>query len=74
MYLLFKRNDNNSPNISMTGQYCTTSLNIAGKTNDTFTWTIKYIARYAGEYVLDRVLSNEFIVKGTDGKETKWSM
>ena len=60
--------------LNMSGQNCTTSLSITGKTNDTFTWTIKYIARYAGEYVLDRVLSNEFIVKGTEGKETKWSM
>ena len=58
----------------MTGQNCTTNLIINGKTSDTFTWTIENIFRCAGEYVLGRVVSNEFIVKGTDGRETKWSM
>ena len=57
----------------MTGQSCTTSLSNTRKTHDTFTWTIKNI--FSGEYALeDRVLSNEFIVKGTDGRETKWLM
>lgn len=58
----------------MNGQKCTTNLNITRKSNETFTWTIKNIADYVGEFALDRVLSNEFIVKGTDGRETKWVM
>ena len=56
----------------MTNVKCTTDLCVTRSSTTTFTWIIKNIGNRVGEYSLERILSNEFTVKETDGRETKW--
>ena len=58
----------------MTNVKCTTDLNVTGKYTTSFTWTIKRLKGRVEEYFLDRVLSNEFNVEGSEGRTTKWML
>ena len=58
----------------MTNVKCTTDLCVTRSSTTTFTWIIKNIGNRVGEYSLERILSNEFTVKETDGRETKWML
>ena len=59
----------------MTNVKCTTGIIVTGRSTTTFTWTIQRLKGfYVEEYFLDRVLSNEFHVKESDGRTTKWML
>ena len=53
---------------------CTTDINVTRKSTTTFKWTINNIQNHGEEYFFDRVLSNEFNVKESEGRTTKWML
>ena len=53
---------------------CTTDINVTTGSSTLFTWTIQKLKNRVEEYSMDRIFSNEFNVKESEGRTTTWML